>query len=102
MGDVILHALNSSISLESAKSIKVLSKVIQITGVEKLELQGGKSRFVLDDAGAQIYTPGKFAAFASSHALPGPKSMPADLSPKGICVECLLKAARSGSALLIR
>ncbi|WP_321964445.1 type VI secretion system Vgr family protein [Paraburkholderia sp. J7] len=102
MGDIMLHALNSAISLESAKSIKLLSKVVQITGVERLELQGGKSRLVLDDAGAQIFTPGKFAAFASSHALPGPRSTPADLSPRKICIDCLLKAAKSGSAFVIR
>ncbi|MFB9122819.1 type VI secretion system tip protein VgrG [Paraburkholderia dipogonis] len=101
-GDIVLHALTSSISLDSAKSITLLSKVIRITGVEKLELQGGKSRLVLDDSGAQIFTPGKFAAFAATHSLPGPKSTPADLSPKGVCIDCLLKAARGGSAFVIR
>ncbi|TCW85054.1 type VI secretion system tip protein VgrG [Burkholderia sp. SRS-46] len=102
MGDIILHALTSSIKLESAKSIQLLTKVIQITGVEKLELQGGKTRMVLDDSGAQIFTPGKFVAFASTHSLPGPNDSPVSLAPKSICIECLLKAARGGSALVLR
>ncbi|WP_322027395.1 type VI secretion system Vgr family protein [Burkholderia sp. BCC1977] len=102
LGDIVLHALTSSIKLESAKSIQLLTKVIQITGVEKLELQGGKTRMVLDDSGAQIFTPGKFVAFASTHSLPGPKDSPVSLAPKSICIECLLKAARGGSALVLR
>ncbi|MFP3504278.1 type VI secretion system Vgr family protein [Burkholderia sp. SIMBA_062] len=102
LGDIVLHALTSSIKLESAKSIQLLTKVIQITGVEKLELQGGKTRMVLDDSGAQIFTPGKFVAFASTHSLPGPKDSPISLAPKSICIECLLKAARGGSALVPR
>ncbi|WP_175916464.1 MULTISPECIES: type VI secretion system Vgr family protein [unclassified Burkholderia] len=102
LGDIVLHALTSSIKLESAKSIQLLTKVIQITGVEKLELQGGKTRMVLDDSGAQIFTPGKFVAFASTHSLPGPKDSPVSLTPKSICIECLLKAARGGSALVPR
>lgn len=102
LGDIVLHALTSSIKLESAKSIQLLTKVIQITGVEKLELQGGKTRMVLDDSGAQIFTPGKFVAFASTHSLPGPKDLPVSLTPKSICIECLLKAARGGSALVPR
>lgn len=102
LGDIVLHALTSSIKLESAKSIQLLTKVIQITGVEKLELQGGKTRMVLDDSGAQIFTPGKFVAFASTHSLPGPKDSPVSLAPKSICIECLLKAARGGSALVPR
>ncbi|VWB42710.1 type VI secretion protein ImpA [Burkholderia lata] len=102
LGDIVLHALTSSIKLESAKSIQLLTKVIQITGVEKLELQGGKTRMVLDDSGAQIFTPGKFVAFASTHSLPGPKDSPVSLAPKSICIECLIKAARGGSALVPR
>jgi len=102
LGDIVLHALTSSIKLESAKSIQLLTKVIQITGVEKLELQGGKTRMVLDDSGAQIFTPGKFVAFASTHSLPGPKDAPVSLTPKSICIECLLKAARGGAALVPR
>ncbi|OXJ14854.1 type VI secretion system Vgr family protein [Burkholderia sp. AU6039] len=102
LGDIVLHALTSSIKLESAKSIQLLTKVIQITGVEKLELQGGKTRMVLDDSGAQIFTPGRFVAFASTHSLPGPKDSPVSLAPKSICIECLIKAARGGSALVPR
>ena len=102
MGDIILHALTSSIKLESEKSIQLLTKVIQIKGVEKLELQGGKTRLVLDDGGAEIFTPGKFVAFASTHSLPGPSDSPISLPPKSICIECLLKAARGGSALVPR
>jgi type VI secretion system secreted protein VgrG len=102
MGDIILHAISSSIKLESAKSIQLLTKVVQITGVEKLELHGGKTRLVLDDSGAQIFTPGKFVAFAASHSLPGPQDAPVSLVPKGICIECMLKAARGGAALLPR
>ncbi|RDV00988.1 type VI secretion system Vgr family protein [Trinickia dinghuensis] len=102
MGDIILHAITSSIKLESAKSIQLLTKVVQITGVERLELHGGKSRLVLDDSGAQIFTPGKFVAFASTHSLPGPQDSPVGLAPKGVCVECMLKAARSGAALVPR
>ena len=102
MGDIILHAISSSIKLESAKSIQLLTKVVQITGVEKLELHGGKTRLVLDDSGAQIFTPGKFVAFAASHSLPGPQDAPVNLVPKGICIECMLKAARGGAALLPR
>ena len=102
MGDIILHAISSSIKMESAKSIELLSKVVRITGVEKLELQGGKTRIVLDDSGAQIFTPGKFVAFASSHSLPGPQDSPVNLAPKGVCIECMLKAARGGAALVLR
>ncbi|RQZ37992.1 type VI secretion system tip protein VgrG [Burkholderia sp. Bp9090] len=102
LGDIVLHALTSSIKLESAKSIQLLTKVIQIKGAEKLELQGGKTRMVLDDSGAQILTPGKFVAFASTHSLPGPKDSPVSHTPTSICIECLLKAARGGSALVPR
>jgi len=94
--------VTSSIRLESAKSIQLLTKVIQIKGVEKLELQGGKTRLVLDDSGAEIFTPGKFVAFASTHSLPGPNDSPVDLAPKSICIDCLLKAARGGAALVPR
>jgi type VI secretion system secreted protein VgrG len=102
IGDIIIHALTSSIKLESAKSIQLLSKVIQITGAETLILQGGKTRIVLNDSGAQVFTPGKFVAFASTHSLPGPQDSPVDLPPRTICIDCLIKAARGGSALVPR
>ncbi|VWC12801.1 type VI secretion protein ImpA [Burkholderia lata] len=56
----------------------------------------------MDVSGVVSGTAGKFTAFAATHDLPGPKDQMVDLSPKKICVECMLKAARGGAALVPR
>ena len=54
----------------------------------------------MDASGVVSGTTGKFTAFVAARDLPGPKDQMVDLWPKKICVECMLKAARGGAALV--
>ena len=56
----------------------------------------------MDSSGIVNGSTGKFIAHAATHGLPGPKDQMVDLPPKKVCVECTLKAAKSGAALVPR
>ncbi|CAD6547219.1 DUF2345 domain-containing protein [Paraburkholderia metrosideri] len=93
-GEIVLNALTKSIVARAQKQILLRAKTFRV------EVGGGFLN--MDSSGIVSGTTGKFIAYAASHALPGPKDQMVDLSPKKVCIECLLKAARSGTALIPR
>ena len=100
-GDIVLNALTKSIVARAQKQILLESEEILLRAKTfRVEFSGGFLN--MDSSGIVSGTTGKFIAYAASHALPGPKDQMVDLSPKKVCIECLLKAARSGTALIPR
>ncbi|KWZ31246.1 type VI secretion protein ImpA [Burkholderia anthina] len=100
-GDVVLNALTKSIVARAQKQILLESEEILLRA-HKFRVEVNGSFLNMDASGVVSGTTGKFTAYAASHDLPGPKDQMVDLSPKKICVECMLKAARGGSALVPR
>jgi type VI secretion system secreted protein VgrG len=98
-GDIVLNALTKSIVARAQKQI-LLEEILLRAKTFRVEVGGGFLN--MDSSGIVSGTTGKFIAYAASHALPGPKDQMVDLSPKKVCIECLLKAARSGTALIPR
>ena len=100
-GDIVLNALTKSIVARAQKQILLESEEILLRAKTfRVEFSGGFLN--MDSSGIVSGTTGKFIAYAASHALPGPKDQMVDFSPKKVCIECLLKAARSGTALIPR
>lgn len=100
-GDIVLNALTKSIVARAQKQILLESEEILLRA-HKFRVEVNGSFLNMDASGVVSGTTGKFAAYAASHDLPGPKDQMVDLSPKKICVECMLKAARGGAALVPR
>ncbi|MDN7701566.1 type VI secretion system Vgr family protein [Burkholderia semiarida] len=100
-GDIVLNALTKSIVARAQKQILLESEEILLRA-HKFRVEVNGSFLNMDASGVVSGTTGKFTAYAASHDLPGPKDQMVDLSPKKICVECMLKAARGGAALVPR
>ncbi|UQN71702.1 type VI secretion system tip protein VgrG [Burkholderia multivorans] len=101
-GDIVLHALTQSIVARAQKQILLEADEIILRGKRKIRFEVNGSFTNMDASGIVHGTSGKFLAHASFHQLPGPLSQAVDLAPKKICIECLMKAARSGTALVLR
>ncbi|SDC85908.1 Rhs element Vgr protein [Paraburkholderia lycopersici] len=100
-GDIVLNALTKSIVARAQNQILLESEDILLRA-KKFRVEVDGSFLNMDSAGIVSGTTGKFLAHASVHGLPGPKDQMVSLSPKQVCIECLLKAAKSGSALVLR
>ncbi|MGV2293366.1 type VI secretion system tip protein TssI/VgrG [Trinickia sp. YCB016] len=101
-GDIVLHALTKSIVARAQKQILLEAEEIVLRGKRSIRLETNGSFTQMDSNGIVHGTTGKFVAHAGTHDLPGPRDVPVDLAPKKICIECLLKAAKGGSALVLR
>jgi type VI secretion system secreted protein VgrG len=101
-GDIVLHALTKSIVARAQKQILLEAEEIVLRGKRTIRLEVDGSFTQMDSTGIVHGTTGNFVAHASLHSLPGPVDQAVDLSPKKICIECLLKAAKGNSALVPR
>jgi len=101
-GDIVLHALTKSIVARAQKQILLEADEIILRGKRSIRLEADGSFTQMDSTRIVHGTTGKFVAHAATHDLPGPRDVPVDLAPKKICIECLLKAAKGGSALVLR
>ncbi|CAG9242628.1 Type VI secretion protein ImpA [Burkholderia diffusa] len=101
-GDIVLHALTKSIVARAQKQVLLEADEIVLRGNRRIRFEVNGSFTNMDSSGIVHGTTGKFLAHASLHQLPGPLDQAVDLSPKKICIECLMKAARSGTALVLR
>jgi type VI secretion system secreted protein VgrG len=102
MGDIVLHAVTRSIMLIAKDKIEISGDEIVLRAGTSLRIEAGGSFAQFDSSGIVHGTKGKFVAHAAVHGLPGPRDIPLDVAPKKICVECLLKAAKGGVALVPR
>ncbi|KVC44731.1 type VI secretion system Vgr family protein [Burkholderia diffusa] len=101
-GDIVLHALTQSIVARAQKRILLEADEIVLRGKQKIRFEVNGSFTNMDSSGIVHGTTGKFLAHASLHQLPGPLDQSVNLAPKKICIECLMKAARGGAALVPR
>jgi len=102
-GPVEIQAQNDTMSLLAKLGISIISTEDSIRVIAKKELLvgGGESFTRYNASGITHLTAGKYVAHASSHSWPGEQSLPVEMpvTPKPICIECLLKAMKAGSAL---
>jgi type VI secretion system secreted protein VgrG len=101
MGDIDLQALKNNINLLAKLKVTLTADEITIQARQKLLLAGGGSYLRLD-GNIEHGTNGKFTVHAASKQLTGPNSIPTEPSPRQVCLECLLKAAKRNTALLLR
>ncbi|CAN0626883.1 type VI secretion system secreted protein VgrG [Burkholderia multivorans] len=101
-GDIVLHALTQSIVARAQKQILLEADEIVLRGTRSIRLETNGSFTQMDSTGIVHGTTGKFLAHASLHQLPGPLNQVVGISPKKVCVGCLMKAARRGSAIVLR
>ncbi|MGF6774735.1 type VI secretion system secreted protein VgrG [Paraburkholderia sp. GAS199] len=80
-GKVELHAQSDNVEIIADQVLKLISakKRIEITAAEEILLQARGSYVRINGAGIEHGTPAKWVAYAGSHALPGPKSLPASV-----------------------
>ncbi|MEM5433035.1 type VI secretion system Vgr family protein [Cupriavidus oxalaticus] len=101
MGDIDLQALKDNINLLAKLKITLTADEITIQAKQKLLLAGGGSYLRLD-GNIEHGTNGTFTVHAASKLLTGPNSIPTELATRQVCLECLLKAARRNTGLLLR
>lgn len=101
-GDINIQALKDSINLLAKLEITATAEKILIKAKQELLLNGGGSYLKLTADGIENGTEGAWKVYAASKNLTGPSSLPVDLRPKQVCLECLLKAATRNAAVVPR
>ncbi|MGH8783500.1 MAG: type VI secretion system Vgr family protein [Cupriavidus necator] len=99
--DIDIRALRNSVNLLAKLKITLTGERIEISAEKELRLSGGGSAIVLN-GNINEYTPGGHTIHAASKSKSGPRSMPVEFETKSVCIECLLKAAKSNAALVLR
>ncbi|MBS0425974.1 MAG: type VI secretion system tip protein VgrG, partial [Proteobacteria bacterium] len=111
-GGLRLIAANSDIDIQALKdSINILAKLeirqeanrITITAKEEVLINGGTSYTRWNAQGIVSGTNGLWREHAASHSLVGPDNLPATLPPfpNAVCVDCLMKALKSGAPFAV-
>ncbi|WP_176039834.1 type VI secretion system Vgr family protein [Burkholderia stabilis] len=101
-GDIDIHALQKAINLLALLEVNVTSDTIHIKAKKKLVLNGGGSYIELEQGSIKSGTSGVWLAHAATHYFPKPDEVPVELHVPKVCVECLLKAAKSGASIVPR
>jgi len=102
-GPVEIQAQNDTMRLLAKLGISIISTEDSIKVIAKKELLigGGGSHTLYNAAGIKHTTEGLYIAHAADHGWPMKQALPMDLpaTPKPVCIECLIKAMKAGSAL---
>ncbi|AOZ09950.1 type VI secretion system Vgr family protein [Cupriavidus malaysiensis] len=101
-GNIDIQALKDSINLLAKLEITATAERIRIKAKTELLLDGGTSYLKLTEGGIEHGTNGAWTVHAASKSLTGPSSLPVELQPKQVCLECLLKAALRNAAVVPR
>jgi uncharacterized protein (DUF2345 family) len=101
-GNIDIQALSKVINLLAQLEINVTSETITIKAEKRLVLIGGGSYIQLEQGLIKQGTNGDWLAHAANHHFPQPDEVPVELHVPKVCVECLLKAARSAAAVVPR
>ncbi|KAG8155532.1 type VI secretion system Vgr family protein [Burkholderia catarinensis] len=101
-GDIDIHALQKAINLLALLEVNVTSDTIHISAKKKLVLNGGGSYIELEQGSIKSGTNGVWLAHAANHYFPHPDEVPVELHVPKVCIECLLKAAKSGASAVPR
>ncbi|VWD43920.1 type VI secretion system Vgr family protein [Burkholderia contaminans] len=101
-GDIDIRALKKAINLLALLEVNVTSDTIHISAKKKLVLNGGGSYIELEQGSIKSGTSGVWLAHAANHYFPQPDEVPVELHVPNVCIECLLKAARSGASAVPR
>ncbi|MGY6242653.1 type VI secretion system Vgr family protein (plasmid) [Burkholderia ambifaria] len=101
-GDIDIHALQKAINLLALLEVNVTSDTIHISAKKKLVLNGGGSYIELEQGSIKSGTNGVWLAHAANHYFPHPDEIPVELHVPKVCIECLLKAAKSGASAVPR
>ncbi|WP_257624634.1 type VI secretion system Vgr family protein [Variovorax boronicumulans] len=102
-GAVQVQAQDDMIELIAKKAVELISTTdwIHLKAKEGISLEAAGSAFKIDAQGFRFYTPAAHHVWAADHQTFGPKALlpPLPQLPRSVCVPCLLKAAKAGSAL---
>ncbi|KAF1034765.1 MAG: Actin cross-linking toxin VgrG1 [Burkholderia lata] len=101
-GNIDIHALQKAINLLAMLEVNVTSDTIHISAKKKLVLNGGGSYIELEQGSIKSGTSGVWLAHAANHYFPQPDEVPVELHVPKVCIECLLKAAKSGASAVPR
>jgi type VI secretion system secreted protein VgrG len=102
-GPVQIQAQQDRIELIAEQVIELISTKdwIRLKAKQGISLEVEGTRHEITAGGVQTFTTGMSHVWAADHQTFGPKSVrpPLPELPRSVCVPCLLKAARSGSAI---
>jgi uncharacterized protein (DUF2345 family) len=102
-GKIEIQAQSDNVEIIAQKVMRLISAQadIEIVGKKSVLLTGGGSYIRIDKGGIEEGTLGDWKAWAASHDLPGPKSLPFEM-PSIVCKDCLKRATQGGSALAVK
>lgn len=102
-GPIEIQAQNDTMGLLAKLGISIISTEdsIRVIAKKQLLIGGGGSFTQYEAAGITHLTEGKYVAHAAHHSWPEEQSLPMQMpvTPKPFCIECFIKALKSGSAL---
>jgi type VI secretion system secreted protein VgrG len=81
-GKVEIQARSNNVEIIADQVLKLISarKRIEITAAEEILLNARGSYIRINGAGIEHGTPAKWVAYAGSHAMPGPRSLPVSVA----------------------
>jgi type VI secretion system VgrG family protein len=103
-GGMTLQAQSDTLALRARDDLKLASASadVQIAAKNTVHLAvSGGAHITIEGGNVTFGCPGKFIVYAGQHAFVGPDQVdpPLPQFPEKVCVECLLHAMNSGSAL---
>ncbi|WP_046168574.1 DUF2345 domain-containing protein, partial [Chromobacterium vaccinii] len=101
-GKVQVQAQSDAMELTADKDVTITSakQTIHVNAKQEILLTSGGAYIRLKDGKIELHAPGTISIKGASHNFSGPAQMnpPLPMFPKEICVECLLRSAKAGSA----
>jgi type VI secretion system secreted protein VgrG len=101
-GKVQVQAQSDAMELTADKDLTITSakQTIHVNAKQEILLTSGGAYIRLKDGKIELHAPGTISIKGASHNFSGPAQMnpPLPMFPKEICVECLLRSAKAGSA----
>ncbi|KMN84279.1 DUF2345 domain-containing protein, partial [Chromobacterium violaceum] len=101
-GKVQVQAQSDAMELTADKDVTITSakQTIHVNAKQEILLTSGGAYIRLKDGKIELHAPGTISIKGASHNFSGPDQMspPLPMFPKEICVECLLRSAKAGSA----
>ncbi|MCD4487311.1 DUF2345 domain-containing protein, partial [Chromobacterium vaccinii] len=101
-GKVQVQAQSDAMELTADKDLTITSakQTIHVNAKQEILLTSGGAYIRLKDGKIELHAPGTISIKGASHNFTGPDQMnpPLPMFPKEICVECLLRSAKAGSA----
>jgi type VI secretion system secreted protein VgrG len=103
----VVEALRDTVTIQAREEVNVVSANAHVDWAAAKSISvstAGGANITIEGGNITVQCPGKLVVHAGKQSLTGPANLdyPLPRLPREVCVECLLKALKSGSALSLK